>query len=666
MPDIRTPRLDASDKVLRKHLPDDLGATAKLDPNNASIVLIGDNPVPIPESQPIDGNSNRLQVQRKTTAQWASSSLILREGEPGYDTQTHSLRFGDGVTLWANLPPVDNDASMAKSIESVSSASRAALDKVYRSYIYLEDYYQVTDNDDWSLALGRASLVASAEGRPILLRKMYTYTTRAPTGGLPGNLTIHGMGYQTGFQGPVNNPKTLLTWTNKSNIELKDFSYDGGITPELTAKNYTRGIRFITCSMIRMSGMFIRNHSDWATSFEQSSNIYVENHTHEGGGNGTPGGRDGVHFLDCTDFVLDGAKIHSGDDCVGITSALIGTTRGIIRNVRGKSDMASIVISNEEGEYTKPTYDLIIDGVQALEPARNVVRVQGINGATITERITVSNVHGESRNMFGMQFGRITDLSVSNSTVKGAAHGISIAACNSFTFSGVEATSSSDAYDGFNLYACNYGTLVNCRTRNASYFGVQLNTCTFVTLLECVIIEAGTNYFDSGSGGGVRVANGSDNSVVGGSIVGDRTYSGTSVSGSPRFRITEYTRIKATQPYASRLVGANAMQIPVAAARMKDDGTNFTVQSRFGCSIVKNALGDYTLTNTEPDGVTPKAFGGTFTIFQGTAGMADDTGRRVVLQRSSGSQSIRFFVLNPVTNALAGAEYINVMVFDNP
>lgn len=45
----------------------------------------------------------------KTTAQWTSSGLILRDGELGYDSTTGLIKVGDGQHLWAELPNLNNE-----------------------------------------------------------------------------------------------------------------------------------------------------------------------------------------------------------------------------------------------------------------------------------------------------------------------------------------------------------------------------------------------------------------------------------------------------------------------------------------------------------------------------------------------------------------------------
>jgi hypothetical protein len=47
-----------------------------------------------------------IQVRRGTSAQWAESARVMLPGEPGWDTTTGEMRFGDGNHTWADLPPL--------------------------------------------------------------------------------------------------------------------------------------------------------------------------------------------------------------------------------------------------------------------------------------------------------------------------------------------------------------------------------------------------------------------------------------------------------------------------------------------------------------------------------------------------------------------------------
>ena len=48
--------------------------------------------------------TTRIKLRRDTTANWQTNNPILALGEPGLDTTNNSVKYGDGITHWNNLP----------------------------------------------------------------------------------------------------------------------------------------------------------------------------------------------------------------------------------------------------------------------------------------------------------------------------------------------------------------------------------------------------------------------------------------------------------------------------------------------------------------------------------------------------------------------------------
>jgi hypothetical protein len=47
---------------------------------------------------------NNIQTRKGTMADWRSSNPVLEAGEPGFETDTKKLKFGDGAIAWNDLP----------------------------------------------------------------------------------------------------------------------------------------------------------------------------------------------------------------------------------------------------------------------------------------------------------------------------------------------------------------------------------------------------------------------------------------------------------------------------------------------------------------------------------------------------------------------------------
>lgn len=44
-----------------------------------------------------------IKFKRDTSINWSSANPILKDGEPGLETDTGKIKYGDGVTSWNNL-----------------------------------------------------------------------------------------------------------------------------------------------------------------------------------------------------------------------------------------------------------------------------------------------------------------------------------------------------------------------------------------------------------------------------------------------------------------------------------------------------------------------------------------------------------------------------------
>lgn len=45
----------------------------------------------------------QIQIRRDTAADWTTNNPVLAEGEPGYETDTGKIKYGDGSTAWNSL-----------------------------------------------------------------------------------------------------------------------------------------------------------------------------------------------------------------------------------------------------------------------------------------------------------------------------------------------------------------------------------------------------------------------------------------------------------------------------------------------------------------------------------------------------------------------------------
>jgi fermentation-respiration switch protein FrsA (DUF1100 family) len=82
-----------------------------------------------------------VQFRQGTTAQWAAADAasatdptrLLAAGEPGRDTQTGEVKYGDGVRSWAALPTADQRTAAA--IATSGSATATALSATFVQFV---------------------------------------------------------------------------------------------------------------------------------------------------------------------------------------------------------------------------------------------------------------------------------------------------------------------------------------------------------------------------------------------------------------------------------------------------------------------------------------------------------------------------------------------------
>jgi hypothetical protein len=65
----------------------------------------------------------RLQVRYDTAANWASSNPVLLAGEPGMETDTGRVKFGNGTSNWAALPYTDAAGLSSTAPQPLGSAA---------------------------------------------------------------------------------------------------------------------------------------------------------------------------------------------------------------------------------------------------------------------------------------------------------------------------------------------------------------------------------------------------------------------------------------------------------------------------------------------------------------------------------------------------------------
>jgi hypothetical protein len=74
--------------------------------------------------------STIIKIRRDTAANWDINNPVLEIGEPGLETDTRKVKYGNGVSTWSNLdyattvfPTTIEHADLATSLEFGASKS---------------------------------------------------------------------------------------------------------------------------------------------------------------------------------------------------------------------------------------------------------------------------------------------------------------------------------------------------------------------------------------------------------------------------------------------------------------------------------------------------------------------------------------------------------------
>lgn len=51
-----------------------------------------------------------IKFKRGRSTTWREKNLLLKDGEPGFELDTHKLKIGDGKTLWNDLPYIGGES----------------------------------------------------------------------------------------------------------------------------------------------------------------------------------------------------------------------------------------------------------------------------------------------------------------------------------------------------------------------------------------------------------------------------------------------------------------------------------------------------------------------------------------------------------------------------
>ena len=140
-----------------------------------------------------------IKLRRDTASNWTTADSVLGSGEPGLETDTGRVKFGDGATAWTALGYGDSNTVAAP---ITLTGSEIGFDEVAAAKLEAPELTAVQNNTGSIVAKGAAVYVSGASGDNILitLSQADTEATSSKTFGLVyEEIPIGGQGYVVTF-----------------------------------------------------------------------------------------------------------------------------------------------------------------------------------------------------------------------------------------------------------------------------------------------------------------------------------------------------------------------------------------------------------------------------------------------------------------------------------
>ncbi|QET52225.1 hypothetical protein [Klebsiella michiganensis] len=261
---------------------------------------------------------------------WRSLPHTITGASPSLDDKDNWFNVGNDVSLRANLGSSEEGqgAWLIAYLAGDSAVARTVAARL-RDFVSLHDY--------WSRPM---ALICSGTEQSAVCFSACSDPTRKALFKIDRFPYLWHQAYRPWPNCILSSPDAVSASGRKclpcSELQVRlilsrDLVIEGGCNAGVTSKRAIRGVRFINCTDIRMINCEVSRTGDWATSFEKCTDVSVVNYRHRKSGGTLYGGRDGIHFLDCVNFTLNGADIESGDDMVGCTTETRDQRNAVIR-----------------------------------------------------------------------------------------------------------------------------------------------------------------------------------------------------------------------------------------------------------------------------------------------------------------------------------------------
>lgn len=102
-----------------------------------------------------------FRIRRDTAANWTSVNPVLKLGEPGLETDTRKVKYGDGSTAWNSLAYAYGDANSWQLVSTTGASLASGVSWTYSSNVPYVDFTNLGRFSDLMLVARNITLSAS-------------------------------------------------------------------------------------------------------------------------------------------------------------------------------------------------------------------------------------------------------------------------------------------------------------------------------------------------------------------------------------------------------------------------------------------------------------------------------------------------------------------------
>lgn len=608
-----------------------------------------------------------IQTRRDTAANWTSVNPVLAAGEPGLETDTGKVKYGDGTTAWASLSyfgGVISDAELTALASTTSAANMlpyytgsgtaTTTDLTAFARTILDDADAATVRA--TLGVGADSLVMHLAGTEIVTGAK---TFNAGTLLDKGNQVFDVKAYGTVGDGSTNDG-------TKFQDALNAISAVGGGVLWVP----TPPVSYYISTVVSVPSNTIIDGPGWSTTLKYAhggrlevknvSNVVIKNIMLDATAHQITSGIDfGVLIENSTDVTLENIRVKdAGSFGFFINATGTSTTRRVYiekcyLNGKGYADVIGGGPANSTGAVVR---DVFINKTTAIQDATVGDNYQGAIVIVAAYGYKYTDNYAEGYVLLGSEQWPHQYSHVTGNTVKKAAGGGYAALGMILTASATTAgsdiiVSDNTVIDGivdfYNAASATGHLMKGCSFVGNTVYAASASVADGTGGMTIVGVDGATivgNTIHDSGGVGIWIKNTTRSTIVGNSVVDSTSY-GIRESDISDYNYFADNTLRNNTAGAFLTVGANSVHMnnPGASDYALTSGAALITSAATGSYAGRSsALGDATMTFARTTGEgDPSVTGGTVVVFQNNSA-AGYSSRAAIVSGTTGSAVVSF------------------------